>query len=108
MSRPYQQEVTRGINLLTRKLGLGFRERIDPDRLDTHSCYDCPLGQLYGRFIDGVKRLRLTGETVESNGFHIKELDESGPFMAMMWIRAREEFKLLDAEWKRQLWGEGQ
>lgn len=104
VSRPYEEEVSNGINLLTRKLGRGFQVRINHELFHVRSCHDCPLGQLYGRFIDGVKALRLTEEEIVAHGFRIKEPDVNANSSVLFWVRENEEYQLLNKEWMRQLW----
>lgn len=66
-------EVEKGIKLLDEKVP-GWRERIDPDSLDMSDCFQCILGQLFGSFSDGSKKLGFVwlGNT-EDFGFEVKQ-----------------------------------
>lgn len=66
--------VLRGVALLDSEVP-GWRERIDPDQLFLHDCYQCILGQLFGGFFLGLNALGLEIEQswyygFENDGFH--------------------------------------
>lgn len=53
-----KENVLRGIELLDRQVP-GWRDRIDWDRLEMDSCYDCILGQLFDFYCTGLDELGL-------------------------------------------------
>lgn len=66
-----QEHVARGTALLdARKPGWAFH--IDLVTLDMTSCYQCVLGQLYGRYSEGLERLDILDEGDWQHGFDAK------------------------------------
>lgn len=62
--------VEKGATLLTEHFGnTDWVNRIDPDKLYAGSCEDCPLGQLFGEFLEGRDELGLTPDEATSHGF---------------------------------------
>jgi hypothetical protein len=59
LDEPAEARVARGARLLDEHQP-GWRHRIDRDRLDMGSDYNCVVGQLYGHYPDGCNRLGLT------------------------------------------------
>lgn len=57
MSLPYRQRARNGASVLDSIEGAGWRQRVDKNSLDVYSELSCPLGQLYGSFDAGVKRI---------------------------------------------------
>ena len=47
----WKEKVDKGVAYLDKERP-GWRELIDPDRLNISSFYDCILGQVYGCFLD--------------------------------------------------------
>lgn len=57
-----KNNVLRGIELLDRQVP-GWRDRIDWDKLDMANCYRCILGQLFGKYSEGVEELGVLSGT---------------------------------------------
>jgi hypothetical protein len=57
MSLTYSKRVRNGASVLDNVEGAGWRQRVDKNSLDVYSEVSCPLGQLYGSFDAGVKRI---------------------------------------------------
>ena len=62
LDEPREARVARGVALLDEKRP-GWRTEVNPDTLDMNHDWDCVVGQLYGRFIDGWGPLGLTTQT---------------------------------------------
>ena len=54
-----EQDVQRGIDRLNQRGPEGWAGRIDRDTLNIQSNYDCPLGQVYGLYQDGIDALGI-------------------------------------------------
>lgn len=57
MSLTYSKRARNGASILDSVEGAGWRQRVDKNSLDVYSETKCPLGQLYGTFDAGVKRI---------------------------------------------------
>lgn len=90
-----------------------WRDTVDLERLNTRSCTDCVLGQLYGEYCDGLVAMGIWDENPPPMirqsrlGFAI-DLDELDhdlmpPGMMYSAYAADEAFARLDAEWRRVL-----
>lgn len=66
-----KDNVLRGIELLDRQVP-DWRDRIDWERLDTGTCTLCIMGQLFGDYSDGLKRLDLSYEASFGFGFNVQ------------------------------------
>lgn len=63
--KPYETEVKRGIKLLDR-VRPGWRQKIDPLRLDMDRGCDCILGQIEGHYYDALSNWPELNNRVES------------------------------------------
>lgn len=90
----------------------GWREGIDLGRLNTRSCEDCILGQVYGTYSEGLIQLGVWGETHVPHMIHQSMLgfaidcDEADLDLLIDQWRATAQnraFARLDAEWRRVL-----
>lgn len=68
MTEPTKDSVQLGAAFLDGHVP-GWEDRIDPERLDLGDGCDCILGQLYGRYEDGLAELRLTQYASTALGF---------------------------------------
>ena len=61
LDRTYIDEldVQRGIDRLNGRGPAGWPRMIDKDRLDIQSSVDCPLGQIYGNYQNGINALGI-------------------------------------------------
>lgn len=64
----YQTEVKRGMELLD-KLRPGWRAEIRVEHLALNCCFDCVLGQVFGDYNIGIKRLGLRSLDGDKYGF---------------------------------------
>jgi len=69
--------IQRGIDLLTEKLGEGWQDRIDLERLDIGHCDDCVVGQLFAALDDYHRAVRevlhLNDDGEVSHGFSARD-----------------------------------
>lgn len=49
--------VKRGRDLLVKRFGLAYIDKINPDRLYMDSSQSCVLGQLFGQYVEGVRKI---------------------------------------------------
>ncbi len=76
--------VLRGAELLDERLP-GWPHHVDADKLDlAHSC-NCPLGQIFGDYDDGIEILGL--EKPERFGFHLAGR-QTFAYLTEAWQRA--------------------
>lgn len=87
---PYESRVKAGIAWLEENAPEGWKGKIDLQKLDLCSQYDCILGQIYGHYLDSPSRAREHPRPAK-NGFAI---DGDIPYFS---------FSALTVEWKRQL-----
>ena len=87
----YRKHIARGMNLLEQKEPQWI-ERINVERLDINSYFDCVLGQVFGEFDEGVIKLELDlagtankTATSWSHGFR-PILLEDGQRLTNLWV----------------------
>lgn len=81
----YEAEVKRGMELLD-KVKPGWRDEIRVDYLDFYCTCRCVLGQVFGYYYDGLKKLRLEHRDAVKYGFSAR-LDEY-PDLQSAWENA--------------------
>lgn len=64
MSDTLQSRVRRGAKWLDKHYP-GWEELVNPDKIDLGSPTMCVLGQIYGRFYDGLISLRIMNQYVQ-------------------------------------------
>jgi hypothetical protein len=66
----YEEAARRGAELLDRHPNAeGWRERIEPGKLELANSCGCVLGQAFGWFDDGLDALGLSYDEAERHGF---------------------------------------
>lgn len=77
-----------------------WRDRLDRDRLDVADFYDCPLGQLFGRFGDGLDMLAAAGLVdLGDDGVTVAHGFDAGWFDYDTYV----DYDALTAAWQRAL-----
>lgn len=87
--------VQKGIAFLDRHGPPDWREQIDPDKIDIKNCGNCVLGQIYGSYVKGLKRLGLSMTQAVDHGFHPREAPTK--------LEAQVLLKDLNQEWRLAL-----
>lgn len=64
-----QNRVRAGAQFLDQNAVSDWRERLSSAKLDVSSTMNCPLGQIYGYYNTGLKRLSITAEQAALYGF---------------------------------------
>lgn len=80
----------------------GWLREMAPQWLDIADCLDCTLGQVYGRYDDGMKALGLAGHDAAARLGFTCTVGPSAPDEI-----AEAEFAALTAEWRRAIEARG-
>lgn len=99
-----EERVASGAYMLDVHVGPEWRDKIDLNRLETRSCEDCVLGQVYGEYSNGLVMLGIWGDVSAPHMIHQSMLgfaiNQDGPDAGITYDEA---FARLDAEWIRVL-----
>ena len=70
-----EKRVRAGIQFLDKQYGRKWREKVDLDRLNMVSCFDCLLGQIMENYDSHLKKLGLTSDRAADLGFDLSTED---------------------------------
>lgn len=92
MDLTIEERVDAGIRFLDEKVP-DWRNKVNPATLDIGNSWNCPLGQIYGIYVEGLRWLGLTSMTASRYGF------ERDHYTQNIW----DDINALNAEWRRRL-----
>jgi hypothetical protein len=97
------EEIKAGMALLDKKVP-GWREKANPNSLDMAYCFSCILGQVFGEYLYGLKKLGITEEAEwEQEDSLVFERAQSLGFQSKVLIGITYDYRYLTQAWKEAL-----
>lgn len=87
VDRKVRANVLNGIELLKREYGEDWVDKIDLDCLHLSSSSSCVLGQLYGDYVVGKRKIGLSESEATESGFNLAPGTPGFSVLDAAWIR---------------------